>query len=114
MDRPTLWRDVLRELRLDIVRTISDQVVLSYLLDHLISKHCIEGEHKEQSLAKELRRERAGCLLDVIDSQNEQAFHEFCNALAAFKAGGQREMADKLRQRLCEKQIQECKRCKGE
>src|SRR5664279_2939450 len=96
-----LYQEVLLEYRKDIViKADPDDVFLGRLLDHLMSKRCIQVDQKERIKREIISKERCGKLLDFVSSEGHTAFLELCNALDEFGTNHSEQLADKMRKSL--------------
>jgi Caspase recruitment domain len=96
-----LWKEVLREKRESIIQSAdAENVFLNRLLDHLISKECIQQDQRELIMRKSSSRDRVGAMIDFLCSENERAFDELCNAIELFGNVAKQQLADSLRQSL--------------
>jgi Caspase recruitment domain len=92
---------VLLEHRQEFIRSADvDDVLLDFLLDHLISKNCIQADQKEFIKTERLSRNRCGKLLDFVSAEGPKAFDELCNALDAFGTDSKKRLACTFRQSL--------------
>jgi len=93
------WKQVLIEHREAIVQSADrDDVVLDYVLDHLISKRCIQVDHYELVKREPKLRSRINKLLHFISSEGRNTFDELCNAFENFGTDDKRQLANSLRQ----------------
>ena len=102
-----LWRDVLTENRSTIVQSADiHDVFLDSLIDHLLSKSCIQVVHQEFIKRGNVSGDRIRKLLDFISSADKRAFDELCNGMEAFGTDDKKCLADSLRESLKCKQEQ--------
>jgi len=104
MEEP--WKEVLLEYRHAIVNSADPHdVFLNYLIDHLLSKRCIQHDHSQLVKHERFPRARVGKLLDFVSSEGSQAFDELCNALEEFGTEYKKQLANTLRRSFGERNI---------
>lgn len=96
---------MLRENRVTILQSAdSHDIVLNRLLDHLLSKNCIQQDQKELIKRKEVSKDRMGTLLDFLSSEGRIAFDELCTAFENFGTQDKKDLASTLRLSISQKQ----------
>jgi RNA-splicing ligase RtcB len=98
------WQQVLREHRVRIIQAADlHDTLLNALLDHLFSKKCIQQDQRELIKKKEISRDRMSTLLDILSSEGQSAFNEFCTALENFGTEEKKLLASTLRKSFTKK-----------
>lgn len=109
-----LWKDALQEHYEDIVKSADhDDVFLDNMLDHMLSKRCIQSEQKELIKSEKSSCKRCRKFLDFLQSEDRSAFDELCNALETFGTESKTHLANLLKKSLIEKQESECRTYNG-
>ena len=100
-----LWQKVLKEKRSSILdKADAGNVFLNKLLDHLLSKHCLQMHQQQKVLTERGSIDCCRKLLDFIYSADQKAFDELCNAIENFGTRDTKNLADMLRCSLATKQ----------
>lgn len=101
-----LCREVLNEQRQLIVASADPQdVLLRHLIDHLVSKKCLNSSQEECIMRiNHLSSSRMTSLLQFLCLGGATAFDELCKALEEFRNVGTDSLASSLRQKLKDKQ----------
>jgi len=94
---------VLSQHRDWILRSVDDDsVFLNHLLDHLMTKGYIQSDQVRFIKSEPVPQSRIGILLDLVLSEGNQAFNEFCKAVEVFGTCDKRALAGSLQRSLTE------------